>query len=122
MITSLIDFSFIRSLVADAYSFLGPACYDPVSLFLLDLFRYIDEYPDMNAFLTDVRDDDWGRAYRGYAGISEHIPCEATFSNFRKRIGEQRYNDLFHVLVGIFHALEMITFKILAHDGTPYPS
>ena len=26
------------------------------------------------------------------------------------------------VLVGIFHQLEMITFNILAHDGTLYPT
>ncbi len=52
----------------------------------------------------------------------EHIPCEATFSNFRIRIGETLYNEIFHVLVDIFHQLEMITFKILAHDGTLYPT
>lgn len=40
----LVDFSFIRSLVADAYSLEGGPCYDPVSLILLDLFRYILGY------------------------------------------------------------------------------
>ena len=42
MIISLIDFSFIRSMVAHRYSTKGPPCYDPPSIFLLDLFRYID--------------------------------------------------------------------------------
>ena len=55
-ITSLIDFTFVRSLAVDAYSIFGPPCYDPVTLFLLDLFRYIDDYPDMDAFLTDLRE------------------------------------------------------------------
>jgi hypothetical protein len=32
------------------------------------------------------------------------------------------YNDIFHVLVDIFRQLEMISFKILAHDGTLYPT
>ncbi len=122
MITSLIDFSFVRSMAADAYSIFGPACYDPVTLFLLDLFRYIDDHPDMNAFLKVLRDEKRGSEYRRYAGITENIPSEGTFSNFRKRIGEKRYSDIFHVLVGIFHDLEMITFKILSHDGTLYPS
>ena len=122
MITSLIDFTFVRSLAADAYSIFGPSCYDPVTLFLLDLFRYIDDHPDMNAFLTVLRDEKRGSEYRHYAGIIEDIPSEGTFSNFRKRIGEKRYNDIFHVLVGIFHDLEMITFKILSHDGTLYPT
>ena len=123
MIVSLIDFSFIRSLVADCYSPYGPPCYDPPSLFLLDLFRYIDSHQDMSHFLDVLRDKDRGRAYRTYAGISmEHIPCEGTFSNFRIRIGDTLYNEIFHVLVSIFQQLEMITFKILAHDGTLYPT
>ena len=122
MITSLIDFSFIRSLVADCYSEYGPACYDPPSLFLLDLFRYIDGYQNMSKFLELLRDNDRGRVYRTHAGILDNIPCEATFSVFRARLGENLYNEIFHVLVDIFHQLEMITFNILAHDGTLYPT
>ena len=123
MITSLIDFSFIRALVADYYSPYGPPCYDPPSLFLLDLFRYIDSHQNMSHFLDVLRDKDRGRAYRTYAGISmDHLPSEGTFSNFRIRLGKALYNEIFHVLVSIFHQLEMITFKILAHDGTLYPT
>jgi hypothetical protein len=123
MIASLIDFSFIRSLVAHCYSEYGPACYDPPSLFLLDLFRYIDGHQNMSKFLELLRDKDRGRAYRTYAGIRwQNIPCEGTFSVFRARIGHQLYNEIFHVLVDIFHQLEMISFNILAHDGTLYLS
>jgi hypothetical protein len=100
MITSLIDFSFIRSLVADCYSIFGPPPYDPVSLFLLDLFRYIDGYKDMNDFCDILQDEDQGRGYRSYAGIRmDHVPSEGTFSHFRNRIGESLYNEIFHVLV-----------------------
>jgi hypothetical protein len=122
MITSLIDFSFIRSLVADCYSEYGPPCYDPPCLFLLDLFRYIDGYQNMSKFLELLRDNDRGRFFRTHAGISGDIPCEGTFSVFRVRLGENLYNEIFHVLVDIFHQLEMITFNILAHDGTLYPT
>ncbi len=93
MITSLIDFSFIRSLVAHRYSIKGPPCYDPPSIFLTDLFRYMDGYQHMSQFLKLIRDKERGRAYRKYAGFSEHkIPCEGTFSNFRGRLGESLYN------------------------------
>jgi len=123
IITSLIDFSFVRSLVAHRYSIIAPPCYDPPSLFLLDLFRYIGGYTEMSKFCELLRDKDRGRAYRTYAGISmDNIPCEGTFSYFRDRLEESLYNEIFHVLVDIFHQLEMITFKILAHDGTLYPS
>lgn len=123
MIISLIDFSFIRSLVAHRYSIKGPPCYDPPSLFLIDLFRYLDGYQNMSQFLELLRDKDRGRAYRKYAGISmDNIPCEGTFSNFRARLDENLYNEIFHILVNIFHQVEMISFKILAHDGTLYPT
>ena len=84
-VSSLIDFSFIRSIVAHKYSFLGLA-YDPVSLFLLELFRYLEKYPDMKTFLHVVRDPVKGKHYRLYAGISDHhIPCEATFTHSKDR-------------------------------------
>jgi len=123
MITSLINFSFIRSLVAHRYSIKGPPCYDPPSLFLTDLFRYVDGYQYMSQFLKLLRDKELGRAYRKYAGFSKNkVPCEGTFSNFRARLGASLYNEIFHLLVDIFHQLEMITFNILAHDGTLYPT
>jgi hypothetical protein len=123
MIISLVDFSFIRSLVAHRYSVISPPCYDPVSLFLIDLFRYMDGYQHSSQILSIIHDEERGRAYRAYAGISmKHLPCEGTLSNFRARIGENLYNEIFHILVGIFHKLEMITFKVLAHDGTLFPT
>jgi hypothetical protein len=122
LIASLINFSFIRSLVAHCYSDKGPPCYDPPSLFLLDLFRHIDDHKEMSRFCEILRDEHRGKSYRLLAGIHAHIPCEATFSNFRARLGTTLYNEIFHVLVGIFHRLEMITFNILAHDGTLYPT
>jgi hypothetical protein len=123
LITSLIDFTFIRSLVADAYSFEGGNCYDPVSLFLCDLFRWLEGLSSMKEFCKLLRDRFNGHLYRAYAGISEkHIPCEADFSNFRVRIGEIRYNHIFAILVEILKELDLVTARILSHDGTLVPS
>jgi len=123
MLTSLIDFSFIRSLVAHKYSVWGPPCYDPVSLFLLDLFRYIDGYKCMKQIIHVLHDKDRGRAYRIYAGFNmQNLPCEGTFSHFRVRLGEELYNEIFQILIQIFKQLEMITCKVLAHDGTLFPT
>lgn len=123
MIISLIDFSFIRSMCASSYSIKSPPAYDPVSLFLLEIFRYIDQYQNMDKFLEVLRDKDRGRAYRTYAGISEeNMPTKGTFSNFKARLGTRIYNKIFHTLVSAFHKLEMITFNIIAHDGTLFPT
>ena len=60
-VSSLVDFSFVRSIVADRYSLVGIA-YDPVSLFLLDLFRHLEKYADMKAFVEALHD--WERGNR----------------------------------------------------------
>lgn len=121
-VSSLVDFSFIRSIVAHKYSLIGFA-YDPVSLFLLDLFRYLEKYPDMKTFAAVLRDWDQGKHFRLYAGInSRNIPCEATFTNFKERLGEELYNQIFHVLVEIAYRLGFLSYKIIATDGTLFPT
>lgn len=123
LVTSLIDFTFIRSLVADAYSKEGGNCYDPVSLFLCDVFRWLEGFPSIKGFCQLLHDKFNGHSYRVYAGIRDtRLPCEADFSNFRLRIGEQRYKAIFAVLVEILKMLDLLTASILSHDGTLVPS
>ena len=117
-VSSLIDFSFVRSIVAHKYSLTGFA-YDPVSLFLLELFRYLEKFSSMKDFVKTVRDKEKGKHYRLYAGIKfSDLPCEATFTNFKDRLGEKLYNEIFHVLVEIVELLGLISYKILTTDGT----
>jgi hypothetical protein len=123
LVASIIDFSFIRSITADAYSIFGGPCYDPVSLFLLDLFRYLERIRSIKDFCLILRDPERGHNYCRLAGIpGDCIPCEATFSNFRVRIGESLYQEIFHTLVSIVEELGLLSFRILATDGTLFPS
>jgi len=123
LVASIIDFSFVRSIAADAYSIFGGPCYDPVSLFLLDLFRYLDRIRSIKDFCLILRDPLRGEKYRRLSGIrNDCIPCEATFSNFRSRIGEALYQQIFHALVSIVEQLGLLSFNILATDGTLFPS
>ena len=122
LLTTLFDWSFIRSLVANKYSVFGPPCYDPCSLFLLDLFRVIDEFPSTAKFRNTLADLDEGKPYRTYAGITTHIPCEATFSNFRTRLGHETYDAIHSVLVEIAYELHLITGRIISYDGCLFPS
>jgi Transposase DDE domain len=123
LVASIIDFSFVRSVAADAYSIFGAPCYDPVSLFVLDLFRYLDKIPDIKHFCSILRDPGLGRSYRSFAGISDNcIPCRATFSNFRGRLGDSRYQDVFHALVSLIEKLGFLSYRIQATDGTLFPS
>ena len=121
-VSSLVDFSFIRSIVAHKYKVFGFA-YDPVSLFLLELFRYLEKFPDMKAFVEVVRDREKGKHYRLYAGIKyPHLPCEGTFTNLKDRLGEDLYNHILHVLVEIAERLGFLSYQIIATDGTLFPA
>jgi hypothetical protein len=123
LVASIIDFSFVRSITAGAYSVFGGPCYDPVSLFLLDLFRYLDRIRSIKDFCLILHDPERGKNYRRLVGIRDDcIPCQATFSNFRIRIGERLYQEIFHVLVSLVEQLGLLSFNILATDGTLFPS
>lgn len=122
-VTSLIDFSFVRSICASAYSPVGGHAYDPVSLFLLQLFQWLEKFPDLKTFLSVVRDEEKGKHYRLYAGISSsHVPCEGDFSNLKERLGEHLYTQIAQVLVEIVRLLGLLSFSILSTDGTLFPS
>ena len=121
-VSSLVDFSFIRSIVSHRYKVFGFA-YDPASLFLLELFRYLEKYPDMKTFVEVVRDREKGKHYRLYAGIKyPNLPCEDTFTNLKDRLGEEHYNQIFHVLVEITELLDFLSYKIITTDGTLFPT
>ena len=123
LVASIIDFSFVRSVAADAYSIFGAPCYDPVSLFSLDLSRYLDKIADSKHFCSILHDPGLGQSYRTLAGLrDDSIPCRATFTNFRGRLGESRYLEIFHALVSLVEKLGFLSFNIQATDGTLFPS
>jgi len=123
LVASIMDFSFVRSVAADAYSIFGAPCYDPVSIFVLDLCRYLDKIADSKHFCSILRDPGLGQSYRTVAGLrDDSIPCRATFTNFRGRLGENRYQEIFHVLVSLIEKLGFLSYRIQATDGTLFPS
>jgi len=121
-VTSLIDFSFVRSIVAHKYCLTGFG-YNPVRLFLLELFRYLEKYPTMTDFMDIVRDRDRGKHYRLYAGLNiDDLPCDGTFTNLKNRLGEKLYNQIFHAFVEIAELLGFLSYQIIATDGTLFPT
>jgi len=68
--TSLIDFSFVRSLIASSYGREGGNCFDPASIFVLHLCRYLDGFKSEKDFVSCLHNKENGHRYRTYAGIS----------------------------------------------------
>ena len=113
MITSLIDFSFIRSLVAHCYSEYAP----PV------MTHQACSY--WTCFDTSTVTKIWANSLNCFVTMSGAVfivPTPASWTIFPVKapspFSEHDWAKIFHVLVDIFHQLEMITFSILAHDGT----
>ncbi len=81
MFLSLVDLSFTRSLVADIYGKRGYHCYDPASMFSLEISRILDGYKYTKSFCRVLRDPQRGFHYFPLAGLTkEHIPYLKTFS------------------------------------------
>ena len=74
----------------------------------------------MKDFVETLHDKEKGKHYRLYAGIKKtDIPCEGTLcTHYKDRLGEELYNQIFHVLVEMVELLGMISYKILTTDGT----
>ena len=122
VLMSLVDFSFIRSLVADCYSKEGGYCHDPVTVILFDLFAMQKEMTNKQ-FVKVVNHRIYGRQYRDYAGLPDNkIISEGTFTNIKKRIKEEQYNQILHLLVQIMTELGFITGEIMSVDGTLIPT
>jgi len=129
--TKLVDFSWLRYLLADTYSKEGGHCYDPVSLFLLRTFAPMDGYTRTSRFVSDLNDPEKGSKYRKLAGVSPaNIPSQMSFTNFEKRINQQdrknphlkKYEEIIQTLNIIFHKVGLITYRILSTDGKLFPS
>lgn len=114
---ALFDFTFVRSVAAPAYGKEGGHCYDPVSLFLLHLFAFLDGYTDDVTFVRDLRHPEKGKTYRILAGLQERIPSEADLCNFRYRLRPEHFNTIFHILNRFFEKIGLITGVILSTDG-----
>jgi hypothetical protein len=55
-VASIIDFSFVRSVAADAYPILGALCHDSVSIFVHNLYRSLCNSVDNRHFCSILHD------------------------------------------------------------------
>jgi hypothetical protein len=114
----LIDFSFIRNVVAPCYSFYGGNCYDPVTLFLLELLKLLEGYNDYSRFEEDLKDPTKGLRYRELTGIKDRIPDQVDMYNFRARIGEEVFQEIMGLLVELLKIVGIVSGQIITTDGT----
>jgi len=119
---SLIDFGFVRSVFASAYSDQGGHCHDPASLFVLTLAVHLDGYSDYASFCRDLRQEDKGRRYREMAGIGGSVPGEDDLCNFRRRVGAETIDAVMDVFVNFFREFGLVGEQMFSTDGQLEPS
>jgi len=124
MFVSLVDLSFTRSLKALVYGKKDYYCYDPASMFCLEISRILDGYKDTKSFCRVSRDPQRGLHYFPLAGLTkEHIPSEDDFSNFRARCGGEKYREILEVSVDIAYSWGFLSASLIAStDGTSFPT
>lgn len=118
LLFTLIDFSFIRNILADCYSDKGGLAYDPVTMFLLELIKLYEDYTYYTKFCEKLKDPVEGKVYRDYVGITSKVPDDVDMHNFRNRIGEERFQAVMGMLVELFKIIGIISGQILCTDGT----
>lgn len=118
LLFTLIDFSFIRDILADCYSNQGGNVYDPVTMFLLELIKLWENHNYYTDFHKNLIDPVKGSVYREYVGIMDRVPDDVDMHNFRKRIGEERFQTVMAMLVELFKIVGIISGQILCTDGT----
>jgi hypothetical protein len=122
LLDSLFDFSFTRSIFASLYSKEGGHCFDPASLFCLELASKVDGYPDYASFCKDLRQEEKGRSYRLFAGIEDSIPGEDDLCHFRYRVGSVPIDSTMDVFVRFLMEFGLIRPELLSTDGQLEPS
>ncbi len=122
LLGSLFDFSFTRSIFAPSYSKERGHCFDPASLFFLELASKVDEYPDCASFCKDIRQQEKGRSYRLLAGIEDSIPGEDDLCHSRYRVGTGPLNETMNIFVRFLMEFGLIRAALLSTDGQLEPS
>lgn len=122
LIGSLFDLSFTRSLFARYYSKEGGHCFDPASLFFLELAVKLDGYSTYSSFCEELRQQGNGRRYRELAGITSSIPGEDDLHNFRDRVGSEPIDSTIAIFVGFLRQVGIINGEVLCTDGQLEPS
>ena len=112
-----IDFSFVEEVTKSLYSDkMGRPCFPPVVLFkmlFLEFFYSLSDYEIVEQVKTNVL----FRYFTGLA-ITEDTPDDTTLVVFRRRLGEERFKELFDRIVIKAKDMGIIEGKLKLLDAT----
>ena len=112
-----VDFSFIYDLVEEKYTSKTYQGYDPVSLFKALTLIYLGEAHSERDLAQKLKFDSRLCALCEFDNFLK-TPSHATFSNFRKKLGEKIFFKIFHHLVASAFTYGIIKGIFTAGDAT----
>ena len=112
-----IDWSFIYSLVEDKYSDTGRAGFDPVSLFKAQLLIYLGEVKSDRSLASSLNFNTRHCILCGFNNFLD-TPTHGVFSQFRKRLGEETFCQIFRKIIAQAIVLNIVNGENVAIDST----
>jgi len=97
-IDKAIDFSFVNDLVKDLYSpDFGRPAIEPVKLFKIAFLEHFYNISDVRV----MKEVQVNMAYKWFVGYEaqERVPDDSTLVVFRKRLGEEKFKEIFDCIV-----------------------
>lgn len=116
-VKAIIDFEFVRSAVKECYSgTMGRNALDPVLIFKLEFLEYHYTLSDREV----MAEAQVNVAYRYFLNlsISSPLPVPSLLSQFRTRLGEERYQRLFDGIVAQARQHGLVKDRLRLKDAT----
>jgi transposase len=116
-VKALIDFEFVRAKVQDCYSLeLGRGAIDPVLVFKLEFLQFHYTLSDREV----IAEAQVNLAFRYFLGLamSSPLPVPSLLSQFRSRLGVERYQALFDGIVAQARQHGLVKDRLRLKDAT----
>jgi len=105
-IDNIVDFTFFRNTVAHFFSPIGRKSIDPVVMLKMMFLGYLCALRSDSQIIEECIDRQSFREFLGYDEV-ENIPAHTNFSNWRKRIGPEAFEDALANIVAQCEAANM---------------
>jgi IS5 family transposase len=111
-----VDFSFITPLLADCYSKKGRHAYSPIIMIKLLLLQTLYDLSERDV----IEQADTNILFRAFLGISldDDIPHWTLLGQFRERLGEERFENIFNQVVVMAKEVGLLDEKLRILDST----
>jgi transposase len=117
-VSQVIDFELFRPRFTDSYSLtMGRPPIDPICMLKILFLRYQYKLTSDRSVLGRMQTDMAFRWFLGF-GMKDHLPHHTDCTNFRKRIGVDKFEAIFQDLIGLARERGLLKDRLRLKDAT----